>query len=89
MTIDHRLEALERELAAIKRRHHRIFIVVLFASILLVVAGAPEGDGSSAVMAQDEPVVAQVIRARRFVVIDEAGTERAVIAANGKRSWLE
>lgn len=89
MTIEHRLEALERELAATKRRHHRLFIVVLFAIILLAVAGAPEGDGSSAVMAQDEQVVAQVVRARRFVVIDEAGTERAVIAANGKRSWLE
>ena len=89
MTIEHRLEALERELAATKRRHHRLFIVVLCVIILLAVAGAPGGDGSSAVMAQDEPVAAQVVRARRFVVIDEDGTERAVIAANGKRSWLE
>jgi hypothetical protein len=98
MTTEERLEKVERELAQAKRRARRLVIAALACIGVLVVAWA----GVLQATAQREAHVAPKVVARSFVLVDENGKTRAVLAGvkdgpalglydeNGKtRAWLD
>ncbi len=83
MTIEERLEKLEKELARVNRRNHTllaviIFGVVLLAAILLESRTTPEIGTTRTSESISE--VEDVVRARSFVVIDENGKPRIILA---------
>jgi hypothetical protein len=79
MTIEERLEDMERELRRVKRRNRW-----LLGAILLVVVGliAPEVFETTAIRARSKEVeTANEIRAMSFVLEDENGTVCAMLTA--------
>jgi hypothetical protein len=89
MTVEQRLERLERELLRTKRRYRRIFVgaclgVGLWASLAAV--GQTPGPG------QTPETAAKEVRAKKFVLEDDSGVVRAVLgmdrAKEGPGLWL-
>ena len=79
MTTEERLEKIERELAAAKRCNHWLLtIVVLTVGGLGLVWTLTKT--MPAAYAQEAEAVQKVIRANGFVLVDEKGKERAVLA---------
>ena len=78
MTTEERLEKLERELGRERRRNCRVLASVLVITVLgaaavvvLMTGGTPTA------FAQARGTVYNVLRARRFVLVDRRGKERA------------
>ncbi len=85
MTVEERLEKVEREqvetkteLAKAKRWIRQLLVagaVGLTCAVILAAASASMPEA----FAQEQPPVAEVVQARKFVVLDENGRERAVL----------
>ena len=78
MTIEERVEKLEKELSRAKRRNHMLLAVLLLAVVLLAV-GATTPDATSR---------RDVIKASKFVVEDGKGKSRAILAMDGNAPVL-
>jgi len=77
MTIEERLEVVERELAASRRRTKRLWISLGLAGVVCALAWSLTATTSTAKTQGAE----KVIRANKFIVEDENGKGRAVLSA--------
>jgi hypothetical protein len=81
MTTEERLEKLERELAAAKRRNHWLLtIMALIIGGLTLVWTLTKT--TSAAYAQEAEAVQKIIRASEFVLVDENGKIRAALSVS-------
>lgn len=78
MTIDERLEVLERELARTRKRQRFSTLAALLALAVLALVGFVNPPASTA-LARQEGEGSTVIRASKFIVEDEAGHVRATL----------
>jgi hypothetical protein len=88
MTTKERLDKLEMELAAMKRRNRRLLtIAVLTIGGLGLVWTLMEA--TPAAYAQEAEAVQKIVRANSFVVVDENDKERIVLDASPIKSILQ
>ncbi len=80
MTTEERLENLERELGAAKRRFRWLLIVIVLAVCALALAWTFRGTAGT-VQAPWAGTAPNVIRANQFVVVDENGKAQATLRA--------
>ncbi|MCX6575298.1 MAG: hypothetical protein NTV82_02770 [Candidatus Aminicenantes bacterium] len=86
MTIEERLENMERELGHLKRRNRWLLGAVFLVAGGLIVPGMFE---TTAIRAQSQnPRTAQEIRARSFILEDENGIPRAMLIVDKDGSRL-
>jgi len=79
METEKRLERLEHELMNMKRRYRRLLVVTgLVAAVMAAVLIATKVGGP--VVAFAETGIADEVKARRFVLVDEQGDTRALLA---------
>lgn len=79
MTTDERLESLERELTLAKRHNRWVLAIAGTVVLTLVMAGIFLGDENTA-QAQGKGSERKVIAANKFILEDERGRKRAVLA---------
>jgi hypothetical protein len=87
MTIEERLEVVERELAPSRRRTRRMWVALgLAGAVCAIVWSLTTTTGS----AQAQCTSGKVIRANKFIVEDENGKNRAILCADteGAGLWL-
>lgn len=87
MTIDERVENLERALAVEKNRNRLIMFGLLVMAVAVVLTTILFGIQPHAI-AQSGGKVADEIRARRIIVVDEKGTIRIELVAQADRNAL-
>jgi len=81
MTIEERLENMEREVGRVRRRNRWLLgaILLLAGGLIVPLAFRVQAQGAGA---------AKVIRANKFVLEDKNGKERASLLVTGFGSWL-
>ncbi len=85
MTVEERIERLERELAAAKRRNRWL----MAAAVLAVVGLAWAGNRITGIaQAQEADTGPKVVRANQFILEDEKGRMRATLAVSKDTSAL-
>ena len=87
MSIEERLEKLERELTATKRRNRGLLVVVVLAVVGLGLTWALRKTPVIA-QAQMADAVPKVIRANKFILEDEGGKPRAMLGMLGDKPGL-